>query len=721
MPVNHEVKSNLAKLLATEDLVVEHRKVSTACFNVHTRVLTLPMWEKASDTVYDLLVSHEVGHALYTPDEDWNTQTKVPTQFVNVTEDARIEKLMKRRYCGLNKTFYKGYNELNDDDFFSICNEDLSKYNLADRANMHFKVGSFVKIPIERSEIHIINMIAEAETFQDALNAAEVLYNYCKQEQKEKVKMPSFDNHQSESSPSSSDSQESFETSDESSGSDSQESVDSGNQESSDSNSKKSSDSENSNFEELDEEPSVETMESFNDAIQDLINTGGCENVYVEVPQLNLDTVIVENSKIHKLCNTHWNSVVSEYKNDCQSSNIIPINLFETIDQEFNQFKQSAQKEVNYLVKEFECRKAADSYARAATSKTGALNTGVLYSYKFNEDLFKKVKTFADGKNHGLIFILDWSGSMQQVLKDTLKQLFNLIWFCKKVSIPFEVYAFTTEWAKVTYDEYKKPIYPKEHYEKKSGLLYVHRDFNLLNVFTSKIKNHDLEDQMRNIYRIAESFNRYSCRYSFPKQLALSGTPLNESLIALHKIIPNFKKNSKVQKIQCVILTDGEASSLPHHQEIKRNFESEIYIGLSRSGSNCILRNRKTGMSYKSLNTHTNFTNALLHDLRDSFVDVNFIGIRIIASRDASHFIHQQSWECYDKLMSEWKKEKSFTITESGYHKYFGLSSSAISSDIEFNVADDATKSTIRNAFKKSLNSKRMNKKFLNEFIKCVA
>jgi hypothetical protein len=70
MPVNHEIKSQLAKLLATEDLVVEHKKVETACFNVQTRVLTLPMWEKASNIVYDLLVGHEVGHALYTPD-DW--------------------------------------------------------------------------------------------------------------------------------------------------------------------------------------------------------------------------------------------------------------------------------------------------------------------------------------------------------------------------------------------------------------------------------------------------------------------------------------------------------------------------------------------------------------------------------------------------------------------------------------------------------------------------
>jgi hypothetical protein len=116
MSVNHEVKGHLARLLATEDLVVEHKHVPTASFNVDTRVLILPMWEKASSVVYDMLVGHEVGHALYTPNEDWSEKFSIPQQFVNVTEDARIEKLMKRRYAGLNKCFYAGYRELHDDD-----------------------------------------------------------------------------------------------------------------------------------------------------------------------------------------------------------------------------------------------------------------------------------------------------------------------------------------------------------------------------------------------------------------------------------------------------------------------------------------------------------------------------------------------------------------------------------------------------------------------------
>ena len=101
MAVKHEIKSQLAKLLATEDLIVEHKKVQTACFNVHTRVLTLPMWEKASNTVYDLLVGHEVGHALFTPDENWLEKVAIPPQFVNVGYRflERLECISQKYLC----------------------------------------------------------------------------------------------------------------------------------------------------------------------------------------------------------------------------------------------------------------------------------------------------------------------------------------------------------------------------------------------------------------------------------------------------------------------------------------------------------------------------------------------------------------------------------------------------------------------------------------------
>ena len=198
MTVNYEIKGMLAKLLAEEDIVVEHKKVDTACFNVHTRVLTLPMW-KASSTVVDLLVAHEVGHSRETPDIDWTKDYKVPPQFVNIVEDARIEKMMKRRYAGLAKTFFNGYKELSDDDFFQLNDDDISTYNLADRANLYFKIGNFVTLDFTPEEQEIINLIDCSETFADVLIAAEELYKYCKQKKEEETKVQ-WDSHENQTS-----------------------------------------------------------------------------------------------------------------------------------------------------------------------------------------------------------------------------------------------------------------------------------------------------------------------------------------------------------------------------------------------------------------------------------------------------------------------------------------------------------------------------------------
>ena len=153
-----------------------------------------------------------------------------------------------------------------------------------------------------------------------------------------------------------------------------------------------------------------------------LFRSQGEDNVYVELPQVNLETIIAKNSEVHKEIDDCFNQQQSSYNLVMQGKGSIPINLYKDVDLEFQKFKNSAQKEVNYLVKEFECRKAADAYSRASTARTGVLDTARLHSYKFSEDLFKKVTVLPDGKNHGLIFILDWSGSMQNVLLDTCKQ-----------------------------------------------------------------------------------------------------------------------------------------------------------------------------------------------------------------------------------------------------------------------------------------------------------
>ena len=173
-----EVKGTLAKLLAQEDLIVEQKQVETAMFDVEKRILTLPLWEKAEASVLDMLIAHEVGHALYTPNE-WDFIGEIPLSYVNVVEDVRIERLMKRRYAGLPKTFYNGYKDINKKDFFQLQFADLEEFQLIDRINLSYKVGMFHDIPFNNAqEIAFREECYIVETFEEVKDLARRIAKY---------------------------------------------------------------------------------------------------------------------------------------------------------------------------------------------------------------------------------------------------------------------------------------------------------------------------------------------------------------------------------------------------------------------------------------------------------------------------------------------------------------------------------------------------------------
>ena len=733
MQIKHDVKGQLARLLATEDLIVEHRSVDTASFNVGTRVLTLPTWDNATEIVYDTLVCHEVGHALYTPDDEWWLYHEISQSIVNIVEDARIEKLMKRRYAGLSKTFFKGYSSLSEDDFFKLDGKDLTKFNLADRINLYYKVGNFVDIPFfSNEETFLMNRTGLVETFDDVLEVAKLIFEYCKM-QKEKQKAEEAKMQADEESEGSLENNSmSGQSNQEPSMEEDENGEDGEEQEMQVTESGGSSTASGIEGGEECGEIEAETDEAFTDSLRELSDHTSKETHYVELPEVNLKQFIIENQKIHDDMVTEWegeekkwredylerlakNPNIAKFYEDYRGDKFNPLNIFEMVDAEFAQFKKDAQKEVNYLVKEFECKKSAAAYARATTSRTGILDTTVLHTYKFNEDLFKKVSVIPDGKNHGLVFLLDWSGSMQNVMMDTIKQLFNLVWFCKKVNIPFEVYAFTN-----TYPN------PNREIEQKNLTLHMDSSFSLMNLLTSKIRAKDMNTQMRNIFRIAKYFDHRGGYYNCPVGMNLSGTPLNEALVCLHQILPQFQKENGLEKVQCVVLTDGESQTIRFNRELQRDWEDRPYMGTSYLGSSCYLRNRKTGHVYackEDMGYYGDVTDMLLEDLCQTFPDTNFIGIRIMPSSWGSSFIRKYEDDeiKYQKDLEHWRKHKSVSLKGSGYHVYFGLSSTALGNDTEFEVQEDATKAQIKRAFNKSLKGKKMNKKILGEFIELVA
>ena len=176
------IKDRLAKLLATENITVRHSATaSTASFDVKDRVLTLPVWknlskggkvsEDVATDIYDLLVGHEVGHALYTPYKGWENAIKVEgvnKNILNIVEDPRIEKLVKRKYPGLRKAFLSGYNSLMQLGFFG----DLSswdKMTVLDRLNMHFKGGAAMQVPFDDAEMWMVEGIEACETWDHVI------------------------------------------------------------------------------------------------------------------------------------------------------------------------------------------------------------------------------------------------------------------------------------------------------------------------------------------------------------------------------------------------------------------------------------------------------------------------------------------------------------------------------------------------------------------------
>ena len=183
---------------------------------------------------------------------------------------------------------------------------------------------------------------------------------------------------------------------------------------------------------------------------------------------------------------------------------------------DYKKFQKNQNKAVNYMVKEFELKKAATAHSRSMQANSGVVDPLKLHSYKFNDDIFKRLTVTPDGKNHGLMMFIDWSGSMHDKLAPTIHQLMNLTMFCRKVSIPFEVYAFSnnTSYNKVWNEETneKERIFPKIEYQ--DGDITIDSHLTLLNFISSKMTAKEYDEGMTNLYfmSIKYGYDRYAYR-----------------------------------------------------------------------------------------------------------------------------------------------------------------------------------------------------------------
>lgn len=715
----NEVKGQLAKLLATENLLIEHKNCSTASFNVSTRVLTLPIWD-TTDQVYTMLVGHEVGHALYTPDDDSLDNLPCPKSYVNVTEDARIEKLMKRKFPGLSKDFYAGYRHLNDEDFFSVEDTDLNTLKLVDKINLYYKVGAYLLLPFDAAETALRDAVGIAETFSDAIDAAVAIFNYQKDIQ-EQNKIPAMTSPTGSTGDTPMDKTEGESEEEVSQPGD----ADSEGDDQSDLDTPSYSDSGGESDSDLESDTDTALQEN----LKDITRKYGSPK-YVDILDTDLDYHVVSTEKVMHQIEEYWNRPIFTDPKEEMYRGLD----WSFVDSEFSKFKRECSREVNYLAKEFEMKKAATAYSRQSTSRTGVLDTRKLHTYKFNEDLFRKVTSTVDGKNHGMIFLLDWSGSMATTIHDTYSQLLSLCYFCRKSDIPFDVYSFVCDAALMPEGYDREKFYAKG----KPESIAIPEHFFLMNLLSSKLNNSTFDLMAKYLWRVTYNYHIYYGQASrnkenhwelvsktpreLPPVLGLSGTPLNEAIVTLQSIIPNFQKQCGAEKVHVTILTDGEAQASSKWVVVNHRGEDvHLRSSLGFLGDGTIIRDRKKGYTYAP--SYGYLTEQLLRYMKGRFPQCNFLGFRVCTPREFSTKLNSSGVKSplREKALREFSKNKSACVNMGGFQELYFLSASHINMDAEFDVAEDATKSQIRSAFKKSLKSKAGNKKILSSFIGQIA
>lgn len=508
-------KSLLAKLMAEENIIIEQRPVETASFSLVSRVLTIPTFkETVSSYILDVLFSHEIAHAKYTPTDDWldvlrnkiyyEDETSIPKDILNIVEDARIERLIKNKYPGLKPSYIKGYNELIELGFFGekIKKDKISEFKFIDKMNIFFKIGHIRNYDYEFNEIEtdLVKEVSKTETFDDVIEVSKKISDYLRTKWENMTMEPSFEG-----------SLNSFEES-----------------------------NEESYPEGYDDFSHSEIEEEFNQNKFELYSHDYI--VYADIITHDYEDKIVDYKVLYqRLINDKVTGSTFSRKN-------------------FINFKRKYNSIVSYLVKEFELRKNADQFKKTKISSSGDINLDKLFSYKLTNNIFKKISITPDSKSHGLIFLLDWSGSMDTVINETIKQLLCLVLFCQKCNIPYEVYAFSNYYNVGNLDFYRSFFKNPQN----SGKTVVDsRGVSLLNILSSKMNSIDFSVAANMLLSFAGNMIKYDVdEISWvPSYFQLGGTPLNTAIINSIDIVNEFKKNYKLQIVNTVILTDGESNS----------------------------------------------------------------------------------------------------------------------------------------------------------------
>lgn len=343
----------------------------------------------------------------------------------------------------------------------------------------------------------------------------------------------------------------------------------------------------------------------------------------------------------------------------------------------YRNYKKNNQSLISYMVKEFEMLKSAKEYQNLSMSESGVIDPLKTYKYAFDENIFLRKSVIPTGKNHGLVMFVDWSGSMSTILQNTLFQIFNIVLFCKRLSIPFVVYLFRDEF---THNSIRvKPCL---------GIGLNIDDLQLV-----EILNHEMSIKDFNVVMNVLS-DAKKIRTSIP-EYCLTGTPLNECIILSRGLVLDFIKKNRLEKTSILFLTDGEST------------------GLVDPSAGDILFSQYS--KYQTIVGPMGLTASLLNTLKFE-TQLNICGIYISVSDKAASLKISKSTtdEAVSLGLNNTYRNKGFVALEGlGYDKLYVVDKSLINKEM--------FKTTHNNSFSDTRKTRMQSMVFLRSFIEMIA
>jgi hypothetical protein len=779
--LSNNSKSILAKALATENISVQFDpSAHTAKFDIANRVLTMPILkDNESDCVTDMFIGHECAHALFSPYRQKDTKSQggwwieaeeiggtgnaqYVQDIMNIIEDVRIEKLMTEKFPGLRRDFSAAYRELADRDFFSTKGMNLNDFSFIDRMNLHFKCGAFMNVQFTPEEQQIVEAVDKIRTFDEMLDASRQVFNFVRGTKFDAPKVFSdgkFGPLDSDKSNQSNDQgtmtlsgnvSPSSDTTNDNGDGKSPANPD-GCVEQTNTNDGQSNNPIGGTGSAPDTLlPPINTQRSFDEKAKQIVNSAVKHNTTTVLPVPDLSKIIFPINKTHEIINSYYLSYALKSKDNEKLVNAIKTSYADLV--------RSMNPLINTLIKQFEMKKAADLQKRTSISRSGKIDCDRIFKYKVTDDIFSRFAKIAEGKNHGLVMYVDWSSSMQMATDDVLTQIIMLTQFCRRMNIPFDVYAFSSQVEMFRHYGLQKDnnSFPKQikvdgsridqskergyrgDDNGKSYKVDMGGHFSLIHMLSSSMSKTQINQAMLNMYMLGKmitghgaEFQNLICYRGVPNYFGQGNTPLDPTIVAAMYMVPEFREKHKVQIVNTIFLTDGESGynmfnaytgydsySSQFRSVVRSPINNKEYLADDATPTDTLLRMFRdiTGSNtigfYIQSSSYCRYTNEDSKSFKKQLKEQGFI--------EASPMLMEK---VYDYATREYKngvrKNKNH-----GYDRLFILPSRVeIVDDLEEldSLGSNATLTRIRNTFMKSVEKRGNSRLFLNRFADVIA